>query len=255
MSNKIASEQDFHNKVFGGENEDRLRANEKYYSITQGIITDYSKLLLDNSKNKNVLEYGCGLSSYAYFLAQNGALKAMGIDISNVAIDQANDRATKEGLSHKMEFVVMDAEQLTFQDNTFDLICGNGIIHHLDLNKAYSELARTVRSDGVVIFTEPLGHNPFINLFRKLTPGIRTIDEHPLLMKDIALAKNYFESIETKFYFLTTLAAIPFRNKSFFPKLRDFLTDIDKALFRCLPFLRKHAWMAIIVLKNPNKVT
>jgi SAM-dependent methyltransferase len=250
---KIAKEKKFHNVVFGGDNEARLRANEKYYSITERLINEYRTILLSCCGNKDILEYGCGLSSYSFWLAQNGAKTAKGIDISDVAIQQASQRAMDEGLSDRMEFVVMDAEHLAFDDNTFDLICGNGIIHHLELNRAYAELARTVRSDGHVVFTEPLGHNFLINLYRKLTPGIRTEDEHPLMMKDIRLAEKYFRSVETKYFYLATLAASPFRKYRFFRTLVKFLDAVDRVLFTLLPFLKKQAWMAVIVLKDPIK--
>lgn len=249
---KIVKEKDFHNEVFGGNNDARERANEKYYSITQAIINYYSDLLLAHCANKDVLEYGCGLSSYSYFLVRNGAASAKGIDISDVAIQQANARARNEGLQDKMDFLVMDAENLEFPNDTFDLICGNGIIHHLDLHKAYRELSRTIKPDGAVIFSEPLGHNPLINLFRKLTPGIRTEDEHPLLMKDIELAKTYFDSVELKYFYLATLALSPFRKFSAFSSLVKFADRFDNMLFRALPFIRKHAWMAVIVLKKPK---
>jgi ubiquinone/menaquinone biosynthesis C-methylase UbiE len=208
--------------------------------------------LLSNCQNKDILEYGCGLSSYSYFLARNGALSAKAIDISDVAIEQAREKAVQEGLQDKMEFLVMDAEKLEFGQDSFDLICGNGIIHHLDLNKAYAELSRTIKPDGIVVFTEPLGHNPLINLFRKLTPG-RTEDEHPLLVQDIELAKKYFNSVETTYFYLSTLALSPFRKLSFFQQMVKFTDGLDKALFRLFPFLKKHAWMIVIILKDPKR--
>ena len=88
----------------------------------------------------------------------------------------------------------MDAEELKFNESSFDLICEIGILHYLKLEKAYSELQRVVKKDGVALFIEPLGHNPFIKLYRKLTPRLRTLDEHPLLSKDLILAKKYFDN-------------------------------------------------------------
>jgi ubiquinone/menaquinone biosynthesis C-methylase UbiE len=64
----------------------------------------------------------------------------------------------------------MNAEATTFPDNSFDLICGSSILHHLNLDKACAEIRRILRPDGGAVFIEPLGHNPLINMFRKLTP-------------------------------------------------------------------------------------
>lgn len=42
-------------------------------------------------------------------------------------------------------FRLMDAEALEFPPDTFDLICGTGILHHLDLDAAYGQIARSLR--------------------------------------------------------------------------------------------------------------
>ncbi|MFB5266666.1 methyltransferase domain-containing protein [Paenibacillus enshidis] len=253
MSTKITKEKDFHNQVFDGDNTAREIANEKFYSITESLINFYREKLLASHKDKQVLEYGCGLSAYSYFLAREGAAFVRGIDISDVAVEKANAKAEQEGLAHKMEFLVMDAEKLEFPDNTFDLICGNGILHHLDLHKSYRELARTIKPDGKAIFTEPLGHNPLINWYRNRTPNIRTEDEHPLMMDDIQLASQYFGKVETRYFFLATLALSPFRKARFFRNMVSACDAIDRVLFKALPFLRKHAWMVVMTMSEPKK--
>ncbi|MNW42496.1 Demethylrebeccamycin-D-glucose O-methyltransferase [compost metagenome] len=253
MSTKILKEKDFHNQVFGGDNSAREAANEKFYSITESLIKFYREKLLSFSKNKQVLEYGCGLSSYSYLLAHEGSEFVRGIDISDVAVQKANLKAEQEGLAHKMEFLVMDAEKLDFADNTFDLVCGNGILHHLDLHKSYKELARTIKPDGQAIFSEPLGHNPLINWYRNRTPNIRTEDEHPLMMADIQLATQYFGKVEIRYFFLSTLALSPFRKLKFFRGMVAICDNLDKALFSLLPFLKKHAWMVVLTMSEPKK--
>ncbi len=86
----------------------------------------------------------------------------------------------------------MDAENLKFNDHTFDLVYGSGILHHLSIEKAIVEIKRVLKKDGRAIFYEPLGHNIFINIFRLLTPSLRSEDEHPLLIKDLELIKRTF---------------------------------------------------------------
>ena len=44
-----------------------------------------------------------------------------------------------------------------------------------------------------LIFIEPLGTNPLINLYRKFTPTSRSDDEHPLTFEDIKYFKSYLE--------------------------------------------------------------
>src|SRR5206468_2779382 len=98
----------------------------------------------------------------------------------------------------------------------------------------------------------PLGHNPIINLYRKLTPDLRTVDEHPLLMKDIALAKSYFGKVEAHFFNLATLFAVPFRKCRGFGAVCKALGTLDTAMFRLLPPLRRYAWATVLVFSQPK---
>src|SRR5205085_2780620 len=165
-----------------------------------------------------------------------GAL-VTGIELSETALHKARTAANAAGL--QVDFRTMDAESLDFPDQTFDVICGNGILHHLVLDHAYAEIARTLKPDGAAIFMEPLGHNPIINLYRRITPGLRTPDEHPIKMKDLALARRFFGSLELHFYHLLSLGAVPLRKTSIFgPALRR-LDDLDGLLFRRLPVTRR----------------
>jgi SAM-dependent methyltransferase len=149
----------------------------------------------------------------------------------------------------------MNAESLDFEADSFDLICGTAILHHLDLNRALAELARTLRPGGMALFMEPLGHNPVINLYRHLTPHMRTIDEHPLLMRDLQLARRYFHGVRPHFFSLQSLMAVPFRRRRFFRRLLTALETADAALFRLLPFARRYAWQVVLILERPIKAT
>ncbi len=222
----------------------------KFYAITKSSREYYENFLLHNCQGKNVLEYGCGPGSYAFLLSKKGA-NVIGIDISNVAIKLANERAKKEGLKN-ISFEVMDAEAMQFEDNSFDIICGTGILHHLNLNRSLRELARVLRPDGKAIFIEPLGHNPLINLFRKLTPKLRTKDEHPLKVKDLSFLENFFHEVHLEFFHLFSLLAVPFRNNRVFPFVLKLLDNFDKNLFKLMPLSRPIAWTVVIILEKPK---
>ena len=105
------------------------------------------------------------MGSHAHFMATNGAARVVGIDISDVAIEKARGASRAAGIENA-EYRRMNAEFLEFDDNSFDLICGTAILHHLDLTRAYSELARVLKPGGLAVFMEPLGHNPLINVYR-----------------------------------------------------------------------------------------
>src|SRR5712692_5573664 len=151
-------ERAYHNQAFAQGTRESVGS---YYNYIDNSTSCFRRILDVNCANRRVLEYGCGQGSHAFYLAARGAA-VTGIDLSDVAIDQGRDRARRERLD--VTFRVMDAERLDFEDDSFDLICGVAILHHLDLQKALSEVSRTLRPGGLAVFLEPLGHNPAINL-------------------------------------------------------------------------------------------
>lgn len=109
-----------------------------------------------------------------------------------------------------------------------------------------SELHRVLKPGGVALFTEPLGHNPIIELYRKKTPEARTPDEHPLLMPDFEQFDRTFERTSYRFYGLTSLAAVLFQSMPAVASLvRSVAAGVDALLLR-LPGLRWWAWYALM---------
>jgi ubiquinone/menaquinone biosynthesis C-methylase UbiE len=250
MELKQRKEADFHDTAYS----QGLRHDvSKFYLILDSCHGFYRNHLRAHCKDNKVLELGCGQDSNAFFMAREGAAGVTGIDISSVAIDQAEQRAVRERITGTT-FRVMDAEVLDFPDDTFDLICGVAILHHLDLSKTLSEIARTLKPGGTAIFLEPLCHNPIINLYRRLTPRLRTEDEHPLSMSDIRAVGNYFSKVETRFFHLLSLTMAPFYKLPAFDRLVSICDSSDQAMFKVAPFLRRYAWTVGMILSEPRKV-
>jgi ubiquinone/menaquinone biosynthesis C-methylase UbiE len=243
----LKKEAEFHNMRFGQEKD--LRASlGKYYSVNKIVNESYFSIIKNNSKSKKLLEYGCGNGFNINKWIEFGA-KPYGIDISEDGIKESKKIAKQ--YNYGKNFSVMNAEDMTIEDNFFDIVVGTGILHHLSLEKSLKELSRVTKNDGISVFVEPLGHNPFINLFRKLTPKMRTDDEHPLKEADIRLAKKYFGIVQTNYYILFSLLAVPLRNTRIFKNVLNLLNKLDSILFK-LPFVRKYAWMTVITLKEPK---
>jgi len=243
-SSRQQRERDFHNESFAEGT--RARA-AKFYAVHRSSQAAYDGLIHDRPASRDVLEYGCGRGSAAFDLAAAGA-RVTGIDISDVAIDLATRRAAELGLADRLRFCVMDAERLSFEDASFDLVCGSAILHHLDCARAYGEIARVLRPGGRAVFVEALGHNPLINLYRRRTPRLRSVDEQPLRIADLELARRYFAEARFEYFHLASLAALPLRRQRAFPAVVGALERADQMLFRRVPYLRRHAWMAILAL-------
>ena len=248
MTTRQEREREFHDRAFG---EGTRKSADRFYSIERRSKDFYLEQLSRQCQDEDVLEYGCGPGSAAFFVAEHGA-RVTGIDISPVAIETATEEGVARGLEDRLRFEVMDAEKLGFDDDSFGIVCGTGILHHLDLDLAYSEIARVLRPGGHAIFVEPLGHNPAINFYRRRTPHLRTEDEHPLLISDLEHASRYFGGVGSHFFHLFTLLAVPARSRSRFDGLVTLLGRLDDALFRFVPQSRRHAWLVTLILSDPQ---
>ena len=229
--------------------EDGRASVRKYYSVATTVQNRFTSLIRENCEGLETLEYGCGPGRYGLELARRGA-RVTGIDVSETGIELANERAQEMGLDNA-HFLIMDAEELDFATNSFDLVFGTGILHHLDLDRSLSEIARVLKPEGRAIFIEPLGHNPVINLFRRLRPELRTPDEHPLRARDLREMTRYFGHLDRECYCLTSLLAVPLRQRASFRAVQTALESFDRALFR-LPFTGLLAWQLLLVLTRPR---
>lgn len=249
MDDRIAREQAFHDARFGAK---EARASDRFYSITERSRQAYDAKLATVGPGMRVLEFGCGPSASAYDLAARG-VRVTAIDISPVAIQLAQTDADRMGLH--IDFAVMNAEVLSYADDSFDVVCGSGILHHLVLQRSFRELTRVLAPAGWALFTEPLGHNPLVNWYRSRTPEQRTEDEHPLLLSDFELARSFFSDVRVSYYHLATLAALPACTTSLVKPLCRVLDGIDRALFTVLPAAKRFAWVAVLELAGPKALT
>ena len=223
----------------------------KFYAIRHARDAYEKSLFASRMAGAEALEYGCGLGERSAFLARGGA-RVTAIDISPVAIERATENAEREGQADRIDFRVMNAEQLDLADARFDLVTAAGVLHHLDLERSLPELARVMKPDGVGVFSEPLGHNPLLNLYRRRTPELRTHDEQPLLARDLDLIARHFGRVQTRFFHLTSVPAFALRRVRGFHRIVTALEALDQILFRVFPPLRRHAWFVVFEVAEPR---
>jgi SAM-dependent methyltransferase len=246
----VKNEQDFFDETYASGV--REQAVGQVYSITRERVRDYEDMIYTGVGGLRVLEYGCGTGGHSLEIAQRGGL-VTGIDISAVGIAMAAEKARQLGLANA-KYQVMDAENLDFADGSFDIVIGEGILHHLRLERSYQEIARVLAPGGRAIFMEPLGHNPAINAFRSRTPQLRTADEHPLLKRDLDLARAYFQSCSFHYYHLFSFGALALlKTKLFWPAVA-MLDRVDRFAFKLVPPLGLLGWYSIMVLQQPRAV-
>ncbi len=248
MVDRVQREKEFHNQRFSNE---VRQATVKYYKIAKKSNAQFRDSIFNNCLNKQVLEIGCSKGSFTREIAGFGAMKVYGVDISEVAISEAKKKAESLGLEN-VEYFVKDGASLDFPEKCFDIVCGGAILHHLDFEKALIGISKILKTNGSAVFLEPLGHNPFINLYRKLTPKFRSEDESPLTQKEMKLFGKYFGKVEIKYYYLLTLLTVPFYKWKIFYTLVNIADSLDKVIFK-MRFMKKFAWQVVIVLKEPKQ--
>ncbi len=226
--------------------------NKRFYAIAKKSVEYQDRWLKAHCNGKNVLDYCCGLGETSLRLAKMGGL-VHGIDISADEVRSADAYLKSNGIDNA-KFVVGDAENSDFENEKFDVIVCNGVLHHLDVTKAWPELARIVKKDGHIMAMEALGYNPIIQLYRKLTPKLRTAWEtdHILKLSELDLARKYFNKVEVKYFYLATLLAIPFIGTKLFKPVLKVTEAIDAVLTK-IPGINLMSWQMVFVLSEPKK--
>ena len=226
--------------------ERRRQATSRFYAsrITEDMWRCFDALI-SRSGARHVLEYGCGAGLSFDHLLGLGVEQLIGIDIAPEMVHEARQRIAELAASDRIRAYLMDAHSLEFADNSFDLIIGVSILHHLDLEAACLELRRVLSPNGTAVFIEPLGMNPVINRYRARTPQYRTTDEYPLTCSDLDMLRRLF-LVESRFFVLSVLLA-SFRGLYCLAKP---LRLLDRVLLK-IPRLQLLAWMVVLRLQAP----
>jgi ubiquinone/menaquinone biosynthesis C-methylase UbiE len=256
LEERKLAEAEFHNRLRDRDLSEKpeleayLTSNYKWYSIARKRNEVVQEYFRRHCAGARTLDFACGGGGNTFLMAEAGA-EATGIDISDVSVGNAQREALDRGL--RANFAVMDCEALEFPDSTFDFIYVGGVLHHLDLKRAYSELARVLKPSGTVLCVEALAHNPVFQAYRKLTPHLRTEYEakHILRRRDVLGARQYFGRVDWRFFYLASLLAVPFRNTALFNPVLSTLEALDSALLSVSPICW-WAWQVVFTLSLPK---
>jgi len=239
------AELDFHNKhrepsrqdAVGQDTYEKFYGNKKYYSTVQRSVDYTNNWIARHSAGKVVLDYACGNGNYAIQAAKAGARLAIGLDISDVSIRNAQREAARQGVEN-VRFIQSNAEATRLPDESVDIVLCSGMLHHLDLSYAFPELRRILKVGGKVLAIEALDYNPAIKLYRHLTPEMRTEWEkaHILDWRDLRFAERFFAIGDVRYWHVLGYAG------GKFPSLLSTLSRIDTVLER-IPLVRLMAWI------------
>jgi SAM-dependent methyltransferase len=123
--------------------------------IGQGQVLGKLRKLLGSELDRGYdrsLEIGAGTGYFSLNLLQAGVVsEATCTDISPGMVTTLASNARRLGLEVKTARA--DAESLPFSDESFDLVLGHAVLHHLpNLRRAFAEFHRVLRPGGRIVF-------------------------------------------------------------------------------------------------------
>lgn len=155
IENYWTNRTDGYNKV----NISELNSHKKH--LWSNIIKINSPIT--NNKIK-VLDIGTGPGFFAILTSSLGH-DVTSIDYAESMLKQAKINADTYLINHKIKFLKMDAQNLDFKDETFDLIVSRNLTWNLENpTEAYSEWFRVLKSGGRLINFDA---NWYLHLFDK----------------------------------------------------------------------------------------
>jgi SAM-dependent methyltransferase len=104
-----------------------LRGNGMYVRMEAAL-----SMAAPHVRGLTVLDLGCASGRFALKLAEAGAQKVIGVDISPAAIEAANARRAKSPYADRLEFRVADLNQPDLELPKADLITALGVIEYFD---------------------------------------------------------------------------------------------------------------------------
>jgi ubiquinone/menaquinone biosynthesis C-methylase UbiE len=141
-----------------------------YGEVGQAQVTGKLRKALGHEPRRyaRALEIGAGTGYFSLNLLRAGVVgEAVATDISPGMLGKLERSAEELGL--RVETAACEAAELPFEDDSFELVFGHAVLHHLpDLDAAFREFGRVLSPGGVMAFCgEPSYHGDRIAAWPK----------------------------------------------------------------------------------------
>ena len=103
----------------------------------------------------SILDIATGTGDLAINLAETGASRIVGLDISSGMLEIGKQKINKKGLDAKIEMILGDSEKMPFEDNAFDAITvAFGVRNFETLENGLKEIYRVLKPGGTFVILE-----------------------------------------------------------------------------------------------------
>ena len=152
---------------------------------------------LSPQEGMRVLDVGCGTGDTVLKIAKRVGPtgKAVGIDFSPEAITKAEMKAQGSGLEDVVEFRLADAENLPFEEGSFDAVISECVLSLVpEKSKALKEKVRVLKSGGKVVMHDVIAWSPMPKAIREdpklycaCIGGAVTLEDYTDMMREAGL--------------------------------------------------------------------
>ncbi len=193
---------------------------------------------LGDIRGKRVLDLCCGMGISTVVLAERGAIVS-GMDISPKMIEIARRNLTFHGVDDHADVSVMSAEDLQFEDETFDALFGFVGLHHLQPELAGKEAARVLKPGGRAVYVEPTSNSAVLRTTRALipVPCLESPGGGSMTMEEFRIVGRPFSRMEMRhFELMARLDRLPGMGGHV-----DRIHRFDTSLLNRVSWLRKYS--------------
>ncbi len=198
---RLEKEKEFHDQWAKNIDIEKLNVNI-YFEGSTSPENRFIISKLGDIEGKTILDIGCGVGENSIYFALKGAI-CTAADISLGMVELAIKLAQQYEVTIKGK--VINAMNIDFPDNSFDIVYASNILHHVEPIIALKEMRRVVKPGGKVCFWEPLKHNPIINIYRIMAKDVRTENEAPLDIAIVQEIKSLFSEVTYDTFWLASL--------------------------------------------------
>ena len=217
----------------------------------------YELLDLERIDGKTVLEIGCGKGRDSVFFAMYGA-RVSGFDISEVGIRVAKRTAEANGVFDLCEFCVASATDMPYDDECFDVVIINAVLHHvLKYPHVREETYRILKPGGTLYISEGVRDNILYRITRRcmrIVQPRRYLGDVDVQLKDLRDFTEEYSEVHVEQFSLAEKfveGIARYKNNNGLVRIMFRCADIfDRLLLSVIPPLRRFCLEAVVVAKK-----